>query len=289
MKKKLSNRAQIIISVVCVMTICLGVVGLAALSPNRLTTRPSDSTNPLDNTNYVTVTEKDGIKYINYTVSGTPGKPTAGMPEKGTIRLHDSDGDGVNDYMYVFGYGYNSVKQPVSNSLTNWKDTKTNSWGCVALDKNKTSYPAPAGYVDDYPVEHMTYAYANCKKLTTTIDNNGKAPFALPQIPHTALYTAHIFDGCTSLKAVSLTTGGLLGTSAFENCPNLTRIYIGKNVNGLGVAIFGSSGSATYQQQCAISIEGTRDENIDKVFVANQGCTYYYDADIMMWALGYDQ
>lgn len=289
MKKKLSTRARIITSILCVITICLGAVGFAALSPNRLTTRPTNSSNPLDYKNYVQVTEKDGIKYIKYTVDGTPGKPTAGMPAKGTIRLHDSDGDGTNDYMYVFGYGYNSVKQPDTNSLSNWKDMKGNSWGCVALDKTRTSYPAPAGYVDDYPVEYMTYAYANCTKLTTTIDNNGKAPFALPQIPHTVLLTSHMFDGCTSLKSVSLTTGGLFGTSTFENCPNLTRIYIGKNVNGLGVALFGPSGSATYQQKCAISIEGTKDECTDKVFISNQGCTYYYDADIMMWALGYNQ
>lgn len=291
MKQKFSMRTRIITAIVCVAAICLGAIGFAALSPERLTTRPADSANPLDQINYIEVTEKDGIKYITYKVNGADGKPTASKPEKGDIRLHDSDGDGINDYMYVFGYAYNSVDTPNPSSLTNWKNTNSNTWGCVALDKSRTSYPAPAGYINNYEVRDMSYAYANCKNLTTTIDNNGKAPFALPQIPHTVIITSHAFDGCTSLEAVSLTTANWLSSSTFENCPNLTRIYLGASVNFLPVYIFGDTKSATFEnnQTCVFSFEEAHagDDTVIVPVSANYKC--HYNADIMMWALGYDE
>lgn len=205
MKKRI-----LFISIVAVLVIASFTGVLAASGVLTANTKQTSSTNPDDAIEYIQYTSNNGLGGYEY--SFKVGTANA-MNAVGTIVLD-------NDYMYVYGMYYKGTSAPTTTSTANWENQTSNiGWGCVARSKTKSTYQDPYGSINEEPVTHYNRCYQNCTNMTL-----------LPNIPCTAKNTSYLAAGCTSLSKVELNGISRLDEYAFNNCSNLSKIYIGSSV-----------------------------------------------------------
>lgn len=258
-----SSRTLILV-LVCLIAIMGGTIAYAFTSTTPKYTNPSGSSNPDDSTNYITATNNNGMITISNKVD--TGKDTIWI---GAKRI-------INGYMYVYGYRYTRNDAPSSGSLDGWTLQNDDlGWGCVALNKSMTTYPDPAGIIEGHKVTWMTYAYAGCKALTTNANNQ----WALPRIPATVKHTDYMFNKCTGLKRVNLTTTHVLSANTFHGCTNLKQIYLGQNVQTIRKDAFNQVNSS-----CKLYLDVASKSSGFAQGWNNGIANIKYDADILIWS-----
>ena len=253
---------------VLVLVLLIAVMGstiaFAFTSTQPGYTNPSNSTNKDDATNYITASDSNGLITIQNKVNA--GDQTLWV---GTKRV-------IGDYMYVYGYYYDSNSAPNTSNLTGWKLQTTDlGWGCAALNKTKTSYADPAGVIEGHTVTWMTHAYSGCTKLTTA----AATQYQLPRIPATVKHTDYMFSSCTGLQRASLTTANVLTANTFNGCSNLQQIFIGRNVETVKANAFSGVNSACKLYLEVVSKPSGFASNWSKGIASTK-----YDADILIWA-----
>ena len=266
--KRNYSRLLIVILIVLVVTFA-GVIALAFTSTNPVlenTTNSSGVKNPDDEMSYIQATESpDGVVTIKQDV--TMGDQSVYI---GKIEV-------IGDYMYVYGYYYNSGANPQTNNLNGWKmQTSDLGWGCVAIDKSKQTYADPAGVINGQKVTWMNNCYYNCKNMITKKETQWR----IPRIPATVKHTNGMFVNCTGLAQISITTAHELSADTFKGCTLLKSIFFGQNITNVSSAVFRDINSS-----CNVYIEGKAkpsafpsgwDSSVSKV---------YYNSDILIWAV----
>lgn len=257
--------SRILILVLVLLIAVMGsTIALAFTSKDPGYTNPSNSSNKLDANSYITATNSNGMITISNKV------------ETGDQSLWIGKIEVIGDYMYVYGYYYNSASAPNTSNLTGWKLQDTDlGWGCVAISKTKTSYADPAGMIKEHKVTWMNNAYRGCTKLTT----NAAEQYRLPHIPATVKHTDYMFAGCTGITRASLTTANYLTANTFNGCSALSQLYLGKNVESIKANAFNGIKSG-----CKLYLDVASKPS---GFASNWNTgisTIKYDADILIWA-----
>lgn len=262
-----------ILTVVLLVMIC-AMSAIVAYAANANTTRnnmpgykPASTGNPEDSINYINVKEQNGLITISYDVKGDPGNTVY----VGKIRYVNGE-----DYMYVYGYYYDSTSSPSTNSLTGWKlQTSDLGWGAVAVNKNLSSYSAPLGVIAGQPLTWMNNAYYGCSQLKTTEGNF----WALPDIPNSVKHTTNMFGNCTGLTKASILSLDTLNANTFKGCSNLKDIYVGSNVATISANAF-SGVNANCVINCAKASGYSSGWS-------NGAASVKYSVDVMHWTMGY--
>lgn len=238
----MTRKRSRLITIITIALICFMAAGIAyaAYGTNGYgftttpvytnpSTRPDGVVNPDDNTNYISSSHSNGKTDIKFELIDGNQETYIGK-----IRV-------IGEYMYVYGYYYaNATTTPSSTSLAGWRLQSSDlGWGCVVLDRTKSTYADPAGVIENQPVTWMNCAYSGCTNLTTSM---GEDPWALPKIPASVKHTVHMFRNCTSLTKASCTTASTLSQMTFYGCRNLKDIFIGQNVTSLHNGTFSSMG-----------------------------------------------
>lgn len=258
-----SSRVLVLV-LVLLIAVMGSTIAFAFTSTTPGYTNPSNSTNKDDATNYITASNSNGLITIQNKVEA--GDQTLWV---GTKRV-------IGEYMYVYGYYYDSNSAPNTANLSGWKLQTTDlGWGCVALSKSQTTYTDPAGVIEGHLVTWMNRAYAGCTKLTTNAANQ----YQLPRIPATVKHTDNMFYGCTGLKRVSLTTANVLTANTFAGCSNLTQIFIGRNIETISANAFSGVKSG-----CKLYAEVTSKPSGFASSWNNGISNVKYNADILIWA-----
>lgn len=260
------SRALIFVLVLLV-AIMAGVIAFAFTSTSPTLENTANSTgltNKDDATAYLQATERDGIVTIKQNVTA------------GDQSLYLGRTEVIGDYMYVYGYYYDSSAAPNTSNLTNWKlQTSDLGWGCVAISKTKTTYADPAGAINGHPVTWMTHCYDSCKSLTTAADKQWR----LPNVPATAKHTDYIFANCTNLTRAAVTTLHVLDANAFNGCSKLTSVFLGQNVQTVRANAFKGVKSG-----CLVYCDTTAKPSGFATNWNSGTTTVYYKADILIWA-----
>ncbi len=270
MKAK-SSRVLVLV-LVLLIAVMGGTIAYAFTAATPQYKNPSGSKNPDDAKNYITATDSNGL--INISNEVDAGDQTIWI---GTIRTIDHDNDGKKDYMYVYGYYYNSTSAPNTSNLTGWKlQTDDLGWGCVAINKDRTRYVDPAGVIEGHKVTWMNYAYYGCTKLTTSADDQ----WALPRIPATVKHTNYMFGNCTGLSRVGMTTVQTLTANTFKDCSNLSQIYLGQNVE-----VMHADALTGVKSGCKLYLDAaSKPGGFQSGWNNGVGNNIKYDADILIWA-----
>jgi hypothetical protein len=270
----MKNKRLLGIIIACVTLVTLMVIGaIAANSANQNAPQApisnAASTNPEDTLNYIDVENQNGQYIYNQEVNG--GNDSAVV---GQVKI-------IGDYMYVYGYYYNSNKAPQTkdaqgNDITfltgdsyNWKRQgreDAQGWGCRVIDIGKTSYADPAGMVDGAIVTYMTNTYAGCTKLKTSASNF----WALPNIPPTVKDLTYTFEGCTGLKRAYLASISAVSATTFYNCKNLKQIFIAQNTKSIETKAFPDG--------AWVAFDGAKTDS-------HKVTNYVNDFDIHIWTL----
>jgi hypothetical protein len=264
MMKRTSSRVLIIV-LVCLIAIMGSAIAYAATSSTpKYTNVPINGvSNPDDATNYIKASDSNGLISISQTVE--QGDQYLWL---GTKRI-------IGEYMYVYGYYYNSTESPNRNNLSGWKLQDADmGWGCVALDKTKTTYTDPAGVIEGHIVTWMNNCYNGCKKLTTKAEDQ----WQLPRIPATVKHTDYIFANCTGLKRACLTTTNVLTKSSFSGCSNLTQIFLGRNVHTITANAFNGIASG-----CKLYLDVASKPSGFKTGWDGNFASVKYNADVLIW------
>jgi hypothetical protein len=270
----MKNKRLLGIIIACVTLVTLMVIGaIAANSTNQnapQTPIPNGaSTNPEDTLNYIDVENQNGQYIYNQEVNG--GNDSAVV---GQVKI-------IGDYMYVYGYYYNSntapqTKDEQGNDITfltgnsyNWKrqeDEASQGWGCRVINIAKTSYADPAGVLDGALVTYMNNTYAGCTKLKTSASNF----WALPNIPSTVEHATNLFSGCTGLKRVYLASLADVSSTTFKGCTNLKQIFVAQNTKSIETNAFPSG--------AWVAFDGAKTDS-------HKVTNYVNDFDIHIWTL----
>jgi hypothetical protein len=271
----MKNKRLLGIIIACVTLVTLMAIGAIAANstnqnaPQTPISNDTSSKNPEDTLNYIDVDNQNGLYIYNQEVNG--GNDSAVV---GQVKI-------VGDYMYVYGYYYDSNKAPQTkdaqgNDITfltgdsyNWKRQgreDAQGWGCRVIDIGKTSYADPAGMVDGAIVTYMTNTYAGCTKLKTSASNF----WALPNIPPTVKYTTNLFSGCTGLKRAYLASLAEVSDTTFKGCTNLKQIFVAQNTESIATNAFPSN--------AWVAFDGAKTDS-------HKVTNYVNDFDIHIWTL----
>lgn len=215
---------------------------------------------------------EDGIDHIKVQDNGIGGKdfefkPTETFePALGTIEVED-------EYMYVFGYKYNStaVENLNTTSLNGWVESGEKVWGCAVVDKTKTEYASPYGHIGVYDVGYVTYAFANCTQLQT-----------LPTMDKSHLHTDHMCYNCRNLTQVELLNITTVGNKMFEGCTKLEKVYLGEQITTI-------NGTPWYGLKNVLVASAKEDDGVEawKKVDEAEVVPVWYEADYILWCLPY--
>jgi hypothetical protein len=261
----------VLLVMICAMSALVAYAASNTITASNNKTYPgygnATTGNPEDSINYINVREQNGLITISYDVKGDPGNTVY----VGKIRYVNGE-----DYMYVYGYYYNSTSSPNTNSLTGWElQTSDLGWGAVAVNKNLSSYSAPLGVIAGQPLTWMNNAYYGCSQLKTTESNF----WALPDIPNSVKHTTNMFGNCTGLTKASILSLETLNSNTFTGCSNLEDIYVGSNVATISANAF-SGVNANCVINCAKASGYSSGWS-------NGAASVKYSVDVMHWTMGY--
>lgn len=264
------NYSRLLVFILGTLATTMAVVIAFALTSTNPTLQngpnSANVSNPDDATPYIKATEDaNGVIHIQQDVIA------------GDQTLYIGKREIIGDYMYVYGYYYNSSAAPNTSKLTGWKlQTSDLGWGCAAISKTKTTYTDPAGFINGQTVTWMNNCYNGCKSIKT----NKEAQWRLPNIPATVKHTDNMFANCTGLTQASITTAHTLTANTFSGCTNLKNLLLGQNVQTVQKNAFRSIGSDC-RVYCDATTKPSGFENGWNTGIS----TVYYNADALIWAV----
>lgn len=225
------NKKRILVIVLAVLL--LSAVGITVYAAIHSAEVPGTQQSPNNNSN-----PDDARKYITTSNNGLGGKEYAwDTGEEGPSVANPEQT--INGYDYKYGKYYNGSAW-VSMSATD----PMFGWGCRVSSPTATTYAAPLGMLDGYPVTRFDNCYRGCTALTTA-----------PAIPHTALSTDNAFYGCTALTTAELNGTTILGKNMFTGCSSLAKVYVGASVKTCAATSAATSPFYNVKSGCKVFAE----------------------------------